>query len=239
MQRKTFFIAILFILFASLTCFPQQRNIPQFSGFTAYSYFSTPSLNLAQRGFDGDFGVNVRPWLTLGFDFSYGNGSSNILPKNLAAPVQAQLAQIIPSLPPGFVVAVPFNAKDYTYEAGPQFNYRHFRKFTLFARPALGSLHSTFKARPQDCTQPQLHCEQILTQIVSNLIGPSMSKSDTALFYGVGGGVTWEATPNLGLRFATDYVRYNFFSNLLNGPRNSVRFSVGTKFSFGKNIMEK
>ncbi|HZP23520.1 MAG TPA: hypothetical protein VFB04_08735 [Terriglobales bacterium] len=234
-MRLTIFSAIvLFLLFASLTCLAQQTDIPQFSTFEAFSYYATPSLNLAQRGIDADFGVNVRPWLTLGLDFSYGDGGSTLFPNKLAPAVQAQLAQL--PLPPGFVAAVPFSAQDYTYEGGPQFNYRHFKKLTLFARPALGAIHVAFKGEPQACGQPQLGCQIILTQILNQLVGPSLSKSDTVMFYGFGGGVTWEATRNIGVRVATDYVHENFFSNLLDGGRNSYRLTVGTKFSFGKNI---
>ena len=238
MRLKSFSALLLFVVLASLTCFSQQTDIRQFSTFEAFSYFATPSLNLVQRGIDADFGYNYLPWLTLGFDFSYGDGNSTILPNKLAAPVQAQLAQLAPLLPPGFIVAVPYSAKDYTYEAGPQFNYRHFKKFTLFARPALGALHANFQTEPQACYQPQLHCQQILTQVLTTLVGPSLSKSDTVVFYGFGGGITWEATPNFGLRVATDFVHYNFFSNLLDGGRNSFRVTVGTKFSFGKNIVK-
>jgi len=240
MRPKTFSaVAIVFLLLSALTCFSQQTDIRQFSAFGAYSYFGTPSLNLVQRGFDGDFGVNVRSWLTLGGDFSYGNGNTSLFPSHLAPAVQAQLLPILPTLPPGFVLAVPYNAKDYTFEAGPQFNYRRMKKVTLFARPALGAIHSTFTAKPQNCGQPELHCQQILTQIVDSLVGTSMSKSDTVLFYGFGGGITWEATPNFGLRVATDFVHYNFFSGLLDGGRNSFRVTAGTKFSFGKNILGK
>ena len=58
------------------------------------------------------------------------------------------------------------------------------------------------------------------------------------MFYGFGGGMTWEATHNFGLRIAADYVRYNFFSDLLNGSRGTVRVTVGTKFNFGHNILK-
>ena len=229
-------VVVVFVLLTALSCFSQQTDIPRFSTYEAFSYFATPSLNLVQRGIDADFGVNVRPWLTLGFDFSYGDGGSSIFPDKLSAGAQARLAGLV--LPPGFVVAVPFSAQDYTYEAGPQFNYRHFKHFTLFARPALGSLHANFKTEPQACGQPQLECQLILTRIVSSLVGPSLAKSDTVTFYGFGGGITWEATPNIGVRVATDFVHYNFFSGLLDGPRNSFRVTVGTKFSFGKNIVK-
>lgn len=236
MRPKALSAVILFIVATSLTSFSQQTDIPMFSAYTAFSYLSTPSLNLTQRGFDGDFGVNIFSWLTVGGDFSYNGGHSTLYPNDLSSSAKAALAPILPLLPPGFVVGVPYNSSTYTYEAGPQFNYRHFKKVTLFARPALGALHAHFTAKPDSCGQPQLDCGPILTQIVTQLVGQSMAKSDTVVFYGFGGGVTWEITPNFGIRVASDLVHYNFFSDLLDGGRNSVRVTIGTKFSFGKNI---
>jgi hypothetical protein len=238
-MRRSLIFLTAFVVFSTLSCFSQQDYIARYSVFTAFSYLSTPSLNLTQRGFDGDFGVNLRPWLTLGGDFSYNQGSSSILPGYLSSSAQAKLAPIIPLLPKGFALAVPYSTTTYTYEAGPQFNYRKSTKFTYFARPALGALHSTFNGQPGACQQPQLQCQAILTKILTGLVGPSMSKSDTVVFWGFGGGMTWEATHNFGLRIAADYVRYNFFSDLLNGNRGSVRVTVGTKFNFGKNIVHK
>jgi hypothetical protein len=239
-MRRSFVCGLVFfVLLTTLTCFSQQDYIARYSTFTAFSYFATPSLNLVQRGFDADFGVNLRSWLTLGGDFSYGNGSSSVLPKYLNSTTQAKLAPILPLLPPGFVIAIPTNISTYTYEAGPQFNYRHLKKFTLFARPALGALHANATPKPDKCQQPELHCGAILTQISNNLLGGKTSSSDTVVFYGFGGGITWEATHYFGIRVATDFVHYDFFSNLLNGGRNSFRVTVGTKFSFGKNILQK
>jgi hypothetical protein len=230
MRRLFVCVLALFLLATALTCFSQQTDVARYSAYGAFSYLSTPSLNLTQRGFDGDFGVNIRSWLTLGGDFSYAGGHSSLLPKDLNAATQAKLAPFLPLLPPGFVLAVPYNSSTYTYEGGPQFNYRHFKKVTLFARPALGALHATFTAKPGD---------PITAAIVSGLLNGQTSKSDTVVFYGFGGGITWEITPQFGLRVASDVVHYNFFSNLLNGGRNSVRVVVGTKFSFGKNILGK
>jgi hypothetical protein len=99
---------------------------------------------------------------------------------------------------------------------------------TLFARPALGALHMSMTANPDPRLAP----------LLTPLLG-SMSKSDTVVFYGFGGGVTWEATPHFGIRVATDLVHYDVFSNLLNGGRNTVRVTVGTKYSFGRNILAK
>lgn len=237
-MRRWKIFSTAFLLVCALSCFAQQDYIARYSTFAAYSYLSTPSLNLTQRGFDGDLGVNIRPWLTLGGDFSYGSGHASLVPGNLSASAQSKLAPIIPLLPPGFVLAVPYNARTFTYEAGPQFNYRKQQHFTYFVRPALGALHSGFTAQPSQCQQPQLHCQAILTKVVTGLVGPSMGKSDTVVFYGFGGGVTWEASHNVGLRIAADYVRYNFFSDMLNGNRGTVRVTVGTKFNFGKNIVK-
>ena len=231
MRRSFFCVLALFLLLTALTCFSQQTDVRQFSAFGAYSYLSTPSLNLTQRGFDGDFGVNVRSWLTLGGDFSYNNGHTSLLPNDLNSATQAKLAPYLPLFHQlGIPLAVPYNATTYTYEAGPQFNYRRFKKVTLFARPALGALHASITAKPDN---------PYIQKIVTGLLGSNPSQSDTVVFYGFGGGMTWEITPNFGIRVAADLAHYNMFSNILNGGRNSVRVVVGTKYSFGKNILRK
>ena len=228
MRRSTLLLSLLFLSIAVGTCFSQQEYVSRYSAFTAFSYLSTPSMNLTQRGFDADFGVNMRSWLTLGGDFSYNNGGSSMLPSQLSASTQAKLAPFLQYLPPGTVLAVPYSSSTYTYEAGPQFNYRHLKKVTLFVRPALGALHMSIAAHPEPQFAP------LLTQALG-----SMSKSDTVVFYGFGGGITWEATPHFGIRVATDFVHYDVFSGLLHGGRNSVRVTVGTKYSFGRNILAK
>ena len=231
MRRSTFFLLLIFVSLCVSTCFSQQTYISKYSSYSAYSYLSTPSLNLTQRGFDTDFGVNLRSWLTLGGDFSYANGHSSLLPNNLNSATQAKLAPYLPAFQKlGIPLVVPYNSSTYTYEAGPQFNYRRLKKFTLFVRPALGALHANFEAKPNN---------PMIAQLVSGMLGGKTSQSDTVLFYGFGGGITWEATPQFGLRVASDFVHYNFFSDLLDGGRNSVRVTVGTKFSWGRNILVK
>ena len=69
-MRRLFFCFLAFVLVTSLTCFSQQTDIAQFNVVAGYSYLSTPSLNLAQRGFNGDVAINVRPWMSFGFDSS-------------------------------------------------------------------------------------------------------------------------------------------------------------------------
>ena len=119
MRRSFVCVLALFLLSSALTCYPQQTDVRQFAAFGAFSYLSTPSLNLTQRGFDGDFGYNVRSWVSLGFDFSYNGGHSSLLPNDLNSATQAKLAPFLPLLPPGFILAVPYNSSTYTYEAGP------------------------------------------------------------------------------------------------------------------------
>jgi hypothetical protein len=231
MRRSTFFLLLIFVSLCVSTCFSQQTYIAKYSSYSAYSYLSTPSLNLTQRGFDTDFGVNLRSWLTLGGDFSYAGGHSSLLPNDLNSATLAKLAPYVPTFQKlGIPLVVPYNSSTYTYEAGPQFNYRRLKKFTFFARPALGALHASIEAKPNN---------PMIAQLVSGLMGKGLSQSDTVLFYGFGGGITWEATPQFGLRVASDFVHYNMFSNILDGGRNSVRVTVGTKFSFGKNILRK
>jgi hypothetical protein len=191
-------------------------------------------LNLAQRGFDGDFGYNYRSWLTFGFDFGYYNGHSSLLPGDLNAGVLATLPpaflQELAAVAPG---GVPYNISTYTYEAGPQFNYRKLKKVTFFARPALGALHADVTVSKEFLATIPPAASTALCSFVP------CSPSDTVVFYGFGGGMTWEINPHFGLRVASDFAHYNFFSNLLNGGRNSVRVSVGPKFGFGKNILNK
>lgn len=225
-MRSLKVFCFLFVIAGGLVCSAQQEEVRQFGGFAAYSYLHTPSLNLAQRGFNGDFGVNLRPWLTFGFDFSYFSGSGALFPSALNAATQARLAPFLPILPQNF--SVPYGTSTYTYQAGPQINYRRLKKVTLFVRPALGALHAKFA-----CTST----DPLTLTIVSGLLSGSAATSDTVMFYGFGGGATWEVNPHLGFRVASDFARYNFFAGALNGPRNSVRISVGTRYGFGKNIV--
>jgi hypothetical protein len=229
MRRFYFFCALASLLLSTVTCFSQQSEVTQFSLISGYSYLSTSSLNLAQRGFNGDIAQNVRPWLSIGFDFSAFSGNSTLLASYLNSATQTRLAHLLPPGIPASAVSVPYSSSTYTYQLGPQFNYRRLSKVTLFVRPALGLLHAKIQTTPRPTTAP----------IVSVLMGGKLSSADNALFYGFGGGATWEITPHFGLRVTADLARFDFFPNVLNGSRNSVRISIATKFGFGKNIMRR
>src|SRR5208282_6601955 len=53
----------------------QQTDINRYTLFTGFDYLVSPARDLTERGFEGDFGVTVKPWLGLGGDFgALGNG---------------------------------------------------------------------------------------------------------------------------------------------------------------------
>lgn len=230
MRPKTFSLLLLFAIITSLTCFGQQEYVSRFDAFGGYSFLDAPKLNLFENGFNGEFGVNVRTWIALGGDFSVFNGSSSLTPNELNATQLAKLAPFLPLLPPGYVLAVPFSATTYTYSAGPQFNIRKLKEVTFFVRPALGALHESVTAHPKN--------DGIQPLIVAALL-PTGKDSDTVVFYGFGGGMDFNLSQHFAIRTAADFVHYDVFSNLLNGGRNAVRFSIGPTFRFGQNIVGK
>lgn len=227
-MRPSFLCALCFLLLASLPSFSQQTEITQFAVVTGYSYLHTPSLNLAQRGFNGDIATNVRPWLSLGFDFSTFTGGSTLLPSYLNSATQKQLGALVAHGFPMSATLVPYTSSTYTYQAGPQFNYRRFKHVTLFVRPALGLLHAKIQTT---ATNPMTN------QLIGSLLKGKLSSADNTVFYGFGGGATWEVHPNFGLRVTADLARFNFFPDTLNGSRNAVRLTVATKIGFGRNIL--
>ncbi len=228
-MRRAFFCLLPLFLLTTLTCPAQQKEIKQFTAIGGFTYLSTPSLNLVTRGFNGDFAANVRPWLSMGFDFSTSSGDNTVIPSYLSSATQLKLAAMLPHGFPVSAVTVPTQISVQTYQMGPQLNYRHFRHLTLFVRPALGALHAKIQTNPLTGTAP----------LVSALLGGKLSSSDTVPFYGFGGGFSWEITPHFGLRTSADFARFDFFSDVLNGHRNAVRISVMPKFSFGKNIVRE
>lgn len=227
MRRSKILFLLFLVSLTSLTCFAQQEYVSKFDAYAAYSFLTTPKLNLFQNGFDGEFGWNVRRWVALGGDFSVMTGSSTLTTAQLSNATMAKLAPYLPLLPPGFKLAAPYNSTTYTYSAGPQFNYRKFKAFTFFVRPALGAMHQSVSVNPGN---------PLVGQIVGGLIGPKMKTSDTVVFYGFGGGFDVNVSKHVGIRAASDFVHTNLFSNLLSPGENSVRFSIAPTWRFGGNV---
>lgn len=227
MRLKTFSALLLFLVVASLTCFSQQDYVSRFDIYNGYAFLDAPKLNLFENGYNFEAGWNVKTWVALGFDFSVFSGNTNLTPGELNAQTQAKLAPFLPLLPPGYVLAVPFSATTYTYSAGPQFNIRKLKEVTFFVRPALGALHENVTVHPKN--------DGIQPLIVAALL-PTGKTSDTVVFYGFGGGMDFNFSQHFAVRTAADFVHYDVFSNLLNGGRNAVRFSIGPTVRFGGNI---
>jgi len=216
-------ILLLGLCLSSFTAFAQQDYVPRYEGFAAYSYLTSPKLNLVERGFNAELGVNVNRWLTIGADYSIFTGHSDIFPQDLALALQAQLAAVVP---PGVPIFLPFDSTTYTFAAGPQFSLRKFKWVTLFARPGLGGLHETANLKPNT---------PLTTAIVAQL-APSGKKTDLEFFYGAGGGFEINASKHIGVQATFDWVHTTLFQGFLNSSRNSLRISVGPTFRFGENV---
>ncbi len=220
-------VALLLLLLLSGFAVAQQDYVSRFDAFGGYSYFSSPKLNLVERGFNGEFGVNVKRWMALGADFSIFDGHTSLMPSELNPLIQAQLAPIFATLPPGTVISVPYDARTYTFSAGPQINIRHWKPITPFIRPAFGVLHEDVTAKPNT---------PLTTALVAQLLGASGKKSDTVIFYGFGGGLDFNFSKHVALRVGADFVHTHLFGHLLNGGRNSIRVSAGPAFRWGGNV---
>jgi hypothetical protein len=213
---------------ACLCLFPcaalaQQEYVPRYDAFAGFAYLDSPKLNLAERGFITEFGVNVNRWLVLGGDYSIFTGHSDIRGQDLTPALQQQLAALVP---PGVPVSVPFDSTTYTFTAGPQFNFRQLKWVTFFVRPAIGGMHETATLKPNTP----------LTTALVALLAPAGKKSDLEPFFGVGGGFDFNASRHFAVRVGFDYVHVNLFDDLLAEGRNSLRISVGPTFRFGPNV---
>jgi hypothetical protein len=225
---------VLICSIALLLCLPalaQQPDINRFTLFTGFDYMISPARNLTERGFEGDFGVTVRPWLALGADFSFlgdgiisGAGTINGSETVYAPILIAAAGQGLP-VPPPSQINVPFTSQTFTFAAGPQFYLRKWKKITLFARPGLGGIHE----RANITLPPKLGT--LLTLLGAQV--PSAHQTDTTLFFGAGGGFDVNLSRRVAFRFAADWVNTHLFSNLLTGRQNYVRLSMGPTFRWG------
>src|SRR5271168_3343583 len=144
------------LLLLSSTASAQQTYIPQYNIYNGFTYFETPNLNLAERGYNLQVGRNMKTWYALGFDYSVVTGHNSLTTSVLKTSLQQELDQEIEflesigELPPGYQLIVPTDAFSQTFALGPQFEYRHFKKVTLFARPSLGAIRQRVTPHPTD-----------------------------------------------------------------------------------------
>jgi len=222
-MRRSLFCGLF--LFMCLPVFAQQTDINRYTLFTGFDYLVSPARNLTERGFEGDFGVTVKPWLGVGADFSaigdaVLSGAGGI---NGSETVFAPL--IKPYVDPNSV-DVPFRSTTYTFAAGPQFYIRKWDKVTFLVRPGFGGIHEVADIS----LSPQLIG---LFQLLGIPV-PNSHQTDTQWFIGVGGGFDINMSRHVGLRFATDWVNTHLFSNLLVPRQNYFRMSVGPTFRWGR-----
>lgn len=233
MRLSRIIVLFVFLLFCVVSAFPQQDYVGRFDVYGGYSFLSTPKLNLFERGFHTQEGVNLNKWLSLGFDFSVFDGHSSLFPNMLNSATQAKAGAALAAMigaglvPPTYNLYVPYDVRTYTFAGGPQLNYRHFKLVTFFIHPSLGAMHQDTTAKPVDAVQ---------TAIVAGLLGASGKTSDTVVFYGIGGGIDLNVHKNVSFKLHTDFVHTKLYSGILNGGENDVRFSVGPVFHFGKNV---
>jgi hypothetical protein len=213
-------------VFLCLPVLGQQTDVNRYTVFTGFDYMLGPGRNLTERGLEGDFGVTVKPWMSLGGDFSAigdavmgGAGTINGSETVFAPLLQAN--GISPAQ-----VYVPFRSTTYIFAAGPQFYLRKWKKVTFFARPGFGGIHEIADIS----LSPQL---LFVFQNVLKVPVPNSRQSDTQWFIGAGGGFDINVSQRVGMRFASDWVNTHLFSNLLTPRQNYVRLSVGPTFRWG------
>jgi hypothetical protein len=221
-MKRLLSLAILF--FACSVAFAQQEYVGRYDAFAGFSYLHSPKINLAGRGFNGQFGINKNRWLALGADYSLFVGHSAFTPGELTPAIQAQLAPFLPLLGPN--PAIQFDATTYTFTAGPQVNFRQLKWATFFVRPALGGMHQSANLKPTP-----------IQSLLLQGLGKGTKQTDLQLFYGVGGGFDINTSDHVALRVGLDLVHVNLFKGLLAEGRNNLRISVGPSFRFGPNVV--
>jgi hypothetical protein len=209
----------------------QQSYVGRWDAYAGYTHIGQPSLNLGENGVNMQFAFRPSTWLTLGFDYNVATGQNILEPGMLLPSLQVQLGAKLGQLaaaglvPPGYKLAIPINTRTQTFQVGPDFPIRKFESVTFFVRPNLGAIQVVGTPRPGD---------PIATAVVAQL-APSGKKTDWTYFYGFGSGLEFNVNHHFALRFQADFAHDHFFNDLLKAG-NTVRFSVGPAFQWGKNV---
>jgi opacity protein-like surface antigen len=249
-MKKLVLVALLLSL--SVCAFGQQDYVGRYDVFTGFSYLKAEKLDLQQRGFNLQLGVNLNRWLAAGLDYSIQEGRASLITADVKPQFQAPLNSLlaagqagafaplgIPALPANYVLYAPFDATTQTYTAGPQLTYRHFKKVTVFGHPSIGVIHENISLNPHDAFTQFIALPALLGKlppIATTPILRTLKPNDTTYFYGLGGGADYNLTRHFHIRADVEYVHVFLFSGLLKDSRNSLRVSFGPTFSFGKNV---
>ena len=223
-------LLVLSILLAS-PVLGQQSYVGRWDVYGGFTSMMQPSINLNEPGFNLQAGMRAKTWLTLGFDYSVGAGRTTLEPGMLIPSLQNQLGTQLGQLtalgivPPGYKLAVPVDTRTQSFQVGPDFPIRKFESVTFFVRPNLGAMQIVATPRPAD---------PIASGIIAQLT-PSGKKTDWTYFYGFGGGLEFNVNHHFALRFQADFAHDQMFNDILR-EGNTIRFSVGPGFQWGKNI---
>lgn len=244
-MKKMFLAVLLFALSAG--AFAQQAYVGRYDVFAGFSYLESPQLNLTQRGFNTQAGVNIKRWFAMGFDYSIQPGNGTLVPDRLKPVYATDVAGLIlegqagllvpygvPQLPSDYYAYIPFHATTQTFTGGPQLTTHHFKKFTLFVHPSIGVIHEHINLQPHDAFTAFVAGPTGV--LVTTGVITTTHPSDHTYFYGAGGGVDFIATKHFHLRTDVEFVHVYLFSGLLANARNSLRVSIGPTFNFGKNV---
>jgi hypothetical protein len=226
-------IALVLLLLVTLPVVGEQNYVGRWDAFAGYTYISQPAINLGENGANFQFAFRPKTWVTLGFDYNVATGQNILVPGMLTTSLQqrlgGQLGQLVAAglVPASYNLALPTNTRTQTFQIGPDIPIRKFESVTLFVRPNLGAMQVVATPRPAD---------PVAKMIVSQL-APSGQKTDWTYFYGFGGGFEYNVTKHFALRFQADFAHSHMFNDLLNAG-NTVRFSVGPSYQWGKNVAE-
>ncbi len=228
--RKSCLLSGLGLVVAA-SAFGQQSYVGFYDVYAGFTYFDSPNIDLSQRGFHTQVGINPRTWLGLGFDYSVATGNTAITVAELTPTLQRQLSsQLTPLvtaglIPANFNLTIPIDSTTETFAAGPQLEYRHWQRVTLFIRPSIGAIHEIATTHPNGP----------IAQMIVAQLAPTGTKTDWTGFYGFGGGTDLNFGDHVSLRLQADFVHNHLFSDLLKNGRNTVRLSIGPAFHFGRN----
>ena len=209
----------LALLLPPSTALGQQTYVSRFNTYIGYSFLDSPHVGLFENGLHYQAGVNPTTWLAVGFDYSFSEGNLTLTPNLLTPALQQELAGLLtPFNYPVSSLAVSTHSATQTFAGGPQFEFRHYSKVTLFVRPSFGVIYETATPHPVGA---------IPFAVVSALLNGKLSTSDSTPFY---------FSQHVALRVQADLVHDHLFSNLLKDGRLTTRFSIGPCFNFGSNI---
>src|ERR1035438_8303334 len=89
MRAILIFISLLLVL--TLPIYGQQTYVGRYDAYGGFMNLTTPMINLNEQGFNLQTGVRLTSWLSGGFDYTIGNGSTSLTPTMLIPSLQQTL----------------------------------------------------------------------------------------------------------------------------------------------------